>query len=145
LVGGRTGNLLISEGRYDQEKRVILPIDGLNQKGENVGVTKENAEEIFDIGEATINEYKHEILKARTILLAGPMGKFEDKKFSYGTKELFLAVANCGAVKYAAGGETVEMIDNLALRSKFNFISTGGGATLDFLAGKTLPVLKKLK
>ena len=144
VVGGRTANLLVREGKYDKEKRVKLPIDGLDEKANEIGVTKENAEGIFDIGSATINEYKNDILKARTLLLAGPMGKFEDERFARGTNEIYLAAATSGAVKYAAGGETVEMIDSLSLRSKFNFISTGGGATLEFLSGKELPAIKAL-
>jgi len=145
VVGGRTANLLLKKERYVDERRVKLPIDGLDKHGEVIVADKRTAEKIFDIGPQTISEYKNEILKARTLLLAGPMGKFEDKRFDIGTKEIFITAANSGTVKYAAGGETVEMIDSLALRSKFNFISTGGGAALEFLAGKKLPVISRLK
>ena len=100
---------------------------------------------ILDIGPRTIKIFKEKIATAKTILLAGPLGKIEDPSFIFGTKEIYDVVADCPAYKIAAGGDTIEALNKFKLFDKFDFVSTGGGAALEFISKGTLPAIKKLK
>jgi phosphoglycerate kinase len=107
--------------------------------------TKEH-ELLLDIGPETINIFSKIIREAETIIWAGPFGFFENPLFEKGTKEIALAIAsNQKAFKVAGGGETLEFINRIGLAEKFNHVSTGGGAMLEFLSGKTLPGIAALK
>lgn len=106
---------------------------------------KEN-EVIRDIGNESIRLFKKEIKSAKTIIWNGPLGNILDKRFQDGTKEIAKAVAgNKKAFKVIGGGETVMFLRKLKLEKKIDFISTGGGAMLDFLAGKKLPGIAALE
>lgn len=78
------------------------------------------------------------------VIWNGPMGLFEDPKFAYGTDRVAQAITESVAVKIAGGGDTISAIDKIGLIVKFDFVSTGGGAMLAFLAGEKLPGLKVL-
>ncbi|MBU5678415.1 MAG: phosphoglycerate kinase [Candidatus Aenigmarchaeota archaeon] len=98
---------------------------------------------ILDIGKETIKEYKDIIKKSKFIFLKGPAGKYEDKKFRLGTKEILSAVANSKAYSIIGGGNTLDAINLLKIpKSKFSHISLGGGALLEYIAGEKLPGLE---
>jgi phosphoglycerate kinase len=97
-----------------------------------------------DITLNSIEKFKKEIEKAGTIVVAGPMGKYEDEGHQQGTKGVFEAVANSSAFKIAGGGDSVAAINLLELGSKFDWISVGGGAMLEFLEKGTLPGIEAL-
>lgn len=102
-----------------------------------------------DINENTRQKFIWAIEKSRTILWAGPLGMYEDDQFMQGTKEIAEKIAevtqNKGAYSVVGGGDTVAAINKLGLMDKFSFVSTGGGAMLQFLAEGTLPGVEALK
>jgi phosphoglycerate kinase len=97
----------------------------------------------LDIGPATVKTYSQEIANAKTILWNGPMGLFEDKRFAEGTFAVARAVADVtqkrGAKSIIGGGDSVKALNKAGLGDKVTFMSTGGGASLEFLEGKALP------
>jgi phosphoglycerate kinase len=96
----------------------------------------------LDIGPATIKAYAAEVESAKTILWNGPMGLFEDKRFAEGTNAVARAVAEAtqkGAKSIIGGGDSVKALNKAKLGDKVTFMSTGGGASLEFLEGKALP------
>ncbi len=97
-----------------------------------------------DITIHSIEKFEEEISKAGTIVVAGPMGKFEEDGHMMGTKRVFRAIADSQAYKLAGGGETQRVISTLGLTKKFDWISIGGGASLEFLAKGTLPGIEAL-
>lgn len=98
-----------------------------------------------DITLNTIQRFKDEIGKAGTIILAGVLGKYEDEGHMQGTKEVFETIAKSSAYKIAGGGDTEAVISILNLKDKFDWISVGGGAMLEFLASGTLLGIDALK
>lgn len=101
-------------------------------------------EKILDIGPQAMTEYSKVIQTAKMIIWNGPMGVFEDERFAGGTKAVAEAIAASAAFKIAGGGDTIAAIKKFGLAEKFNFLSTGGGAMLEFLAGRRLPGLETL-
>ena len=97
-----------------------------------------------DITVNTIEKFKEEINKAKTIVLAGVLGKYEDQGHSQGTKAIFDAVGNSSAFKIVGGGDSLIAITKYNLLEKFDWISVGGGASLEFLTNKTLPGIEAL-
>ncbi|MBQ7650646.1 MAG: phosphoglycerate kinase, partial [Victivallales bacterium] len=93
----------------------------------------------LDIGPKTVALYADEIKKAKTVVWNGPMGCFEMPKFAEGTMGVCKAVAESGAVSIIGGGDSVSAVNKSGLASKMTHISTGGGASLEFLEGKDLP------
>lgn len=93
----------------------------------------------MDIGSLTIEKFAKEIKKAKTIIWNGPMGVFEFPNFATGTKEIAKAVAESGAISIVGGGDSAAAVEQLGFADKITHISTGGGASLEFLEGKTLP------
>lgn len=93
----------------------------------------------LDIGPKTTKLYQELIMQASTIFWNGPMGVFENKLFASGTKEIARTVAKSGAITIIGGGDTISAIDKYNLEERFDYISTAGGAALEFLAGKKLP------
>lgn len=96
----------------------------------------------LDIGVETVEIFKHALEGAKTIVWNGPMGMFEEKPFDEGTVAIAKAVAEAtekGATSIVGGGDSVAAVNQAGLESKISHISTGGGATLEFLAGDTLP------
>ncbi len=93
----------------------------------------------IDIGDKAIEEFVAEIAKAKTIIWNGPMGVFEIEAFAMGTRAVADAMAASDAVTIVGGGDSVTAVNKYGLDSKMTFISTGGGASLELLEGRTLP------
>ena len=100
---------------------------------------------IMDVGPETIAQYITVLNDAKTILWNGPIGVFEFPQFSYGTRALAIAIANSHAFSIAGGGDTLAAIDLYDLTQEISYISTGGGAFLEYLEGKTLPAVAVLE
>ena len=88
--------------------------------------------------------FEKEIKAAGTIVVSGPLGKYEEEGHRQGTERVFKAVVGSEAFKVAGGGDTEKAINMLGLSDKFNWISVGGGAMLEFLVNKTLPGIEVL-
>lgn len=121
------------EGLDIKDNRLMMPFDF------NIFEKK-----IFDIGPETIKEYVNVIKGAKVVIWNGPMGLFEDPRFSNGTYAIAKAVAASSGFKAIGGGDTIAAVDKLGLLGKFDFVSTGGGSMLAFLAGDKLPGLEAL-
>jgi phosphoglycerate kinase len=102
-------------------------------------------EMILDIGPHTASHYAEVLKNAGTIIWNGPVGVFEIPAFAEGTKALALAIANSKAFSLAGGGDTLSAIDQFHVADKISYISTGGGAFLEFIEGKPLPAVKILQ
>lgn len=100
---------------------------------------------ILDVGPETANDYAQSLHNAGTILWNGPVGVFEFPQFAAGTKKLAEAIANSNAFSIAGGGDTLAAIDQFNITDKVSYISTGGGAFLEFVEGKTLPAVAMLE
>jgi phosphoglycerate kinase len=99
----------------------------------------------FDIGEKTIEMFRRMTKDARTIFWNGPMGVFETKPFDKGTFAVAKILADSSAFTVVGGGESVEAVNEAGLAAKISHVSTGGGASLDFVAGETLPAVEALR
>src|SRR3989344_2949784 len=121
------------EGLDIRDKRLMIPLDF------NIHERK-----IYDIGPNTIRDYVSMINGAKVIIWNGPMGLFEDERFSRGTYAIAEAVAKSEGFKTIGGGDTIAAVNKLGLLDKFDFVSTGGGSMLAFLAGEKLPGLEAL-
>ncbi len=100
---------------------------------------------IFDVGPETAKMYAEIVKKAGTVVWNGPVGVFEFDQFGEGTKTLGLAIADSSAFSIAGGGDTLAAVDKYGISDKVSYISTGGGAFLEFLEGKKLPAVAILE
>ena len=100
---------------------------------------------IFDIGPESSKALEAILAEAKTIVWNGPVGVFEFDQFGEGTKALSLAIAESDAFSIAGGGDTLAAVDKYGIKDKVSYISTGGGAFLEFLEGKTLPAVAVLE
>ncbi len=100
---------------------------------------------IFDIGPDTAKQLADIIAKAGTVVWNGPVGVFEFDQFGNGTRAIAEAIANSSAFSIAGGGDTLAAIDKYGIADKVSYISTGGGAFLEFLEGKKLPAVAMLE
>ena len=100
---------------------------------------------ILDIGPQTAALFADLLKSSKTILWNGPVGVFEFDQFGEGTKALALAIAESSAFSIAGGGDTLAAIDKYGVGDKISYISTGGGAFLEFVEGKVLPAVEVLE
>jgi phosphoglycerate kinase len=108
------------------------------------GTDLKDFEMILDIGPKTIVQYKEIINNSNMVIWNGPMGLFEIPKFAKGSYEIAQAVADSNAKSIIGGGETLDLVKSLGLEERLTFVSTGGGAMLEFLEGKELPGIAAL-
>jgi len=172
LLGGALANTVIAAkgfaiGRSISEQGMIedikkmdltntklhLPVDAVasvdpsGKKGSRIapiGKTEEN-EMILDIGSDTIKLFKNIISQAETIIWNGPMGIIEVKEFINGSIQVAQSVANSKAFSVVGGGDSIYLLEKAGLLDKIDHVCTGGGAMLEFLAGKKLPGIEALK
>jgi phosphoglycerate kinase len=93
----------------------------------------------FDIGSATVSQFRASLVGSKTVVWNGPMGVFEKAAFAEGTLGVAKAVADCGAFSVVGGGDTIAAIQHAGVASRIGYISTAGGAFLEFLEGRELP------
>ncbi len=163
---GEVGNSLVEEDKLDlaldlldrakaSGKKILLPIDSKIANGfaddadSKITFTSEIPEGWMglDIGPEASKQFSEEIQKAKMILWNGPMGVFEFSSFATGTKDIAKAVAEAtdqGAFSMVGGGDSVSAINQSGLSDRISFISTGGGAMLEFLEGKILPGIEAI-
>ncbi len=143
IVGGKVGLQFLKQ---KISTSAVLPVDGVTEVGKIVSLSPAvlEKEQIFDLGPVTIQLFKAHLKDAQTVFWNGCLGKVEDRKFVHGTYEIARFIANLRAQKVVSGGDTIAVISRLNLKEEFDFVSTGGGATLKFLAGEELPGLKAL-
>jgi phosphoglycerate kinase len=165
--GGNIGNSLVEEDLIETARQVmktadekgvnlILPTDSLNaDKFDNdAGTITSAIDQVpdgfmgLDIGEETINRYSDIIENSKTILWNGPMGVFEMPNFQKGTVEIAKAIARAtakGAFSLVGGGDSVAAINRFNMSDKVSYVSTGGGALLEYIEGKELPGIKAIR
>jgi phosphoglycerate kinase len=100
---------------------------------------------VLDIGPETAARYAAMVAKAGTVVWNGPVGVFEFDAFGKGTETLARAIAASHAFSIAGGGDTLAAVDKYGIEDEISYISTGGGAFLEFLEGKTLPAVAALE
>jgi len=124
-------------------KGIAVPEDlalDVNGKRKEINVSELPAEySIFDIGAKTVESYGKLSASAKSIVLSGPMGVYENPEFAVGTKGVFKAIADSDAFSLAGGGHTISALQEFGLSNKISYISTAGGALIEFLMGKKLP------
>ncbi|MBS1684534.1 MAG: phosphoglycerate kinase [Bacteroidetes bacterium] len=165
--GGKIGNSLVEDDRLDTAKevlakaaaqgcRILLPADSIiADKFANDADSKEADNNNIpdgwmglDIGEKAIAEFSDVIRNSKTILWNGPMGVFEMEKFQKGTKAVAEAVAAAtqnGAFSLVGGGDSVAAVNQFGLADRVSYVSTGGGALLEYFEGKELPGIKAIR
>jgi len=94
---------------------------------------------IFDVGAKTVEDYAKIIKNAKSIVVSGPMGVFENSEFIFGTKRIFEEIVNSKAFSLAGGGHTIAALQEFGLFNRISYVSTAGGALIEFLMGKNLP------
>ncbi len=130
-----------------QGKKILLPIDHLgvstsDRKGKIERVDKLKGDLAgYDIGDKTVELFKKEIDGASQIFWNGPLGMFENPKFAGGTRKIAEAVANSNAFTIVGGGDTVNAINTFKVADKIDFVSTGGGASMEFIEQGSLPCI----
>ncbi|WP_310569408.1 phosphoglycerate kinase [Gemmatimonas sp.] len=162
-MGCETGNSLVEPDRLEMAKdllaraghKLVLPVDAVIAPSMDAGsaarvVGRESipaGEAMFDIGPASVEQYRTLIESARTVLWNGPMGVFEKPPFDAGTFAVARAMAvatDHGATTIIGGGDSAAAVAEAGLESKMSHVSTGGGASLEFLEGKELPGVSAL-
>lgn len=138
--------------RRDTAGKITLPVDHLTSKEFGGSPIECNSQEIpedemgLDIGAKTIDQYSNIISEAKTIFWNGPMGLFENQDFANGTMKVCEAVANnSGAYSLVGGGDSVSAVKKSGLDSSFSHVSSGGGASLEYIENSSLPGISALK
>jgi phosphoglycerate kinase len=127
--------------RYPDEIRVPLDV-AVEVEGKRKEISVDELPTgypIFDVGAITVESYARIIRDAKSIVISGPVGVYENSEFVFGTKRIFGEVANSEGFSLAGGGHTVAALQELGLSDKISYISTAGGALIEFLMGKKLP------
>ncbi|PIE43931.1 MAG: phosphoglycerate kinase [Gammaproteobacteria bacterium] len=157
--GKNVGKSLYEEDLVDNAKALMekvsipIPVDVVTGKefSENAAAETKSAQDvadddmIFDVGPETAKQFETILQSAGTIIWNGPVGVFEFDQFGAGTKSLSLAIAESDAFSVAGGGDTLAAVDKYEIADKVSYISTGGGAFLEFVEGKKLPAVAVLE
>ncbi len=159
--GFQTGRSLVEEGAVEAANevwkifgaRLVLPVDLVCaeqvQAGQPVRVMPAHAIEpswiALDIGPQSVAMFAERVRGSGTVVWNGPMGVFEIPDFSQGTRGVGEAIASSGAYTLVGGGDTAAAVEQLGLAGRFSWVSTGGGATLEYLEGRELPGVAILK
>ena len=159
--GWPTGSGLVEDSALEEARdvageagdKLVLPVDLVcarrMQAGEALRILEADKVEpewmALDIGPRSVARFSDRLRGAGTVIWNGPVGVAEIKDFSDGTKEVGEAIATSGAYTLVGGGDTVAAIDSLGLGGRYSHVSTGGGATLEYLEGKELPGIAILK
>ena len=146
-------DLLDSAKRIAAKVQIPLPVDVVVAKefAANAAATVKGVDDvadddmILDVGPKTAHVFAALMKEARTIVWNGPVGVFEFDQFGNGTRELAEAIADSDAFSIAGGGDTLAAVDKYGISDKVSYISTGGGAFLEFLEGKVLPAVAILE
>jgi phosphoglycerate kinase len=157
-MGLQTGTSLVEDDRVSMAKelldrgsdKLVLPADAVVapsiEQGAQARAVSRDAipadQAMLDIGPRSVETFADEIARARTVIWNGPMGVFETKPFDEGTRRLAEAIAVAtanGATTIVGGGDSAAAVAELGLEGRMSHVSTGGGASLEFLEGKTLP------
>jgi phosphoglycerate kinase len=158
-MGQSTGKSLVEEDKIELadklmgelKGKLVLPVDHVVVSEIAAGAPHENVDQIpdgkigVDIGPKTIEMYTKEIAQAKMVIWNGPMGIFEKPPFDQGTVALAKAVAGSGATSIVGGGDSEKAIKAAGVADKITHVSTGGGASLEFLAGIDLPGVAALR
>jgi phosphoglycerate kinase len=166
-MGGSIGNSLVEDDKLDLAKslfqkakeknvKLLLPEDSVvaDRFEANANIAESASNNIpegwmgLDISKKSIADFSEVIKNSKTILWNGPMGVFEMEKFQNGTKSVANAVAEAtsrGAFSLVGGGDSVAAVNKFGLADKVSYVSTGGGAMLEFFEGKTLPGVQALE
>ncbi|HAV11071.1 MAG TPA: hypothetical protein DCX32_00775 [Candidatus Moranbacteria bacterium] len=129
LVGGKIANEALDQ-KLEFSNKVILPWDFEGDR--------------LDIGEETAKKFKEIVLASGTVVWNGPLGKFEEAPYDRSTREILGVVAESGAYSLIGGGESVQVLEENGLMDKISFVSTGGGAMLEYLSGNKMPGIESL-
>lgn len=129
--------------------KIVLPIDfNVSTSLDSKESINKNIEEIldnecgYDIGIKTIELFKNNLSNAKRVLINGPVGVFENERYSVGTSEIYKCLIDNNIKTLIGGGDSASSVNNLGFSGKFYHVSTGGGATLEYLEGKCLPGLE---
>lgn len=162
ILGFNIGSSVVSKDETIIEKmkrilvanknKIMLPLDVIVGRSYNndylkhinlVDITDDDI--ILDIGMKTIEKYNTAIENSRTIFINGTAGKYEDEKFATGTRELLLRAADINCITVIGGGDSVTAVNKFGLKNKFTYLSTGGGATLEYLKDGNLKALEAIE
>jgi 3-phosphoglycerate kinase len=141
-IGFETGKSLLDESvnvaKFFDRPNIKIPFDVLCKDGQYATPNRVSKEDmIVDMGPETLEDLKKMITKSKTVLWNGPLGLYEEG-FDSASKEVLSAMANSKAYTVLGGGDTVKLVKEMGLANKFSFVSTGGGAMLEFLSSGTL-------
>lgn len=129
----------------NNKDKLILPLDIVTKDNKIKNINEISDEDIgYDIGPKTIKEFTHILKNSKRVIVNGPMGVFEEEPFSHGTKEILQVLKENNIKTLVGGGDSASAVNQLGFTSEFYHISTGGGATLEYLSGKKLPGIEAI-
>lgn len=156
-LGEETGESLVEDDMLDNAdaimkkaealgKKILLPIDHICTEGSNkktvIRVREMKSSMVgYDIGPETVKYFAKELAHAKQIFWNGPMGKFEEERFFGGTQGVAVSIAQSKAVSVVGGGDTVSAVNRMGIGKYFTFVSTGGGATMEYIQQGSLPCI----
>ena len=161
ILGFNVGNSLRTKDEEMMERlkkllvqnkeKIMLPVDAVVGREydqdyiEHVVISKVEEDDcIYDIGIKTINKFKEVIDNSATIFINGTAGKYEESKYATGTRELLTYIANSKCIKIVGGGDGVSAVKTFKLGEKYDHLSTGGGATLEYIVNEGLPCIDNI-
>ena len=161
LVGGGIANTFLKAAGYEigsslysadyieevkeilntYSSKIVLPVDVVvnnNDEVSTINIKEFVSGSIFDLGEKTLQVYQDILDESETVFINGTIGLYEDERYRNGTIKLFDILRRCDNIKIAGGGDALASINTLGYQDAFNYMSTGGGATLEYIADKKL-------